>query len=98
VQRTLKSANHFLPECKGFLDRESEPTLIEGVRQGRCFGFIQGLVYGVGGKDFCLPKGVTTAQGVAVVSKYIEARPERMHEPFGKLAVEALMTAWPCKR
>jgi Rap1a immunity proteins len=35
---------------------------------------------------------------MAVVIKYIEARPERMHEQFGKLALEALTAAWPCKR
>jgi len=41
---------------------------------------------------------VTTVQSVAVVVKYIEARPERMHELFGVLALEALTAAWPCKR
>jgi hypothetical protein len=41
---------------------------------------------------------VTVGQTVAVVIKYIEARPERMHEDFGKLAYEALTAAWPCKR
>jgi Rap1a immunity proteins len=61
-------------------------------------GFIEGLGYGVGGKDFCLPKGVTTGQSMAVVVKYIEARPQRMNESFGKLAREALIAAWPCKR
>ena len=35
---------------------------------------------------------------ISVVIKYIEARPERMHEQFGDLAIEALMAAWPCKR
>jgi hypothetical protein len=41
-------------------------------------------------------EGVTQGQAVAVVVKYIEARPERMHESFGKLALLALVTAWPC--
>jgi uncharacterized protein (DUF433 family) len=41
---------------------------------------------------------VTTDQAVAVVVKYIEARPERMHEQFGDLTFEALTAAWPCKR
>jgi hypothetical protein len=35
---------------------------------------------------------------VALVVKYIEARPERMHEPFGVLALEAFKATWPCKR
>jgi hypothetical protein len=45
-----------------------------------------------------LPQGLTNNQAVAVVIKYIEARPERMHEPFGLLAMEAMKAAWPCKR
>jgi hypothetical protein len=32
-----------------------------------------------------------------VVVAYIERRPQRMHEDFGVLAVEALHEAWPCK-
>jgi hypothetical protein len=36
---------------------------------------------------------VTTGQAVAVVVKYIETRPERMHEDFGKLAIEGLKAA-----
>jgi hypothetical protein len=34
---------------------------------------------------------------VLVVVKYIDERPERMHERFTKLAYEALKAAWPCK-
>ena len=44
----------------------------------------------------CAGRGDTGA-GVRVVIKYIEARPERMQEPFGTLALEALEEAWPCK-
>jgi hypothetical protein len=50
------------------------------------------------GRSFCVPEVATPEQGVGVVIKYIEARPERMHEPFGKLALEALEEALPCKR
>jgi hypothetical protein len=85
------SANNFLPGCKGTLGTEMW-------EQRRCAGFIEGLEYGVGGRDFCPPNGVTTVQSVTVVVKYIEARPQRMHEDFGKLAIEAMQAAWPCKR
>jgi Rap1a immunity proteins len=61
-------------------------------------GFLDGLSFGLEGRDFCPPREVTTGQGVAVVVKYIEARPKRMHERFGDLALEALKAAWPCKR
>jgi hypothetical protein len=91
-----RSANEMLSGCKGFLD--DNMTGVSMFYKGRCVGFLAGLVYGVGGEDFCLPKGATTGQAVAVVIKYIEARPERLHEPFGKLALEALTEAWPLKR
>jgi Rap1a immunity proteins len=58
--------------------------------------FVGGVVFAAA--NVCLPQGVTNNQVVAVVIKYIEARPERMHEQFGDLALEALTAAWPCKR
>jgi hypothetical protein len=88
----MNSANYFLPGCKGTLDPASTPTW----NQGLCAGFVAGVLYAA--PNLCLPQGLTNNQAVAVVTKYIEARPERMHEPFGDLALEALTAAWPCKR
>jgi hypothetical protein len=39
-----------------------------------------------------------TGQAVGVVVRYIDQRPERMHEKFMTLALEALQQAWPCRR
>ena len=89
----ISSANFILTGCKGYLNREGNAWA-----QGHRVGFIDGLVSVVGGVGFCVPDGVTNRQGVAVVVKYIEARPERMHERFSVLAIEALTAAWPCKR
>jgi len=91
------TANQMLPGCKGLLD-DRMTSGVSVYQQGRCGGYVASLVYGVGEQEFCSPKGVTIGQSVAVVVKYIEARPERMHENFGKLAFEALIAAWPCKR
>jgi hypothetical protein len=92
----VDSANYLLRGCKAFIVRENTmPTPIDAMKQGRCVGLVDGLSYT---GNFCQPKGVTTGQAVAVVVKYIEARPERMHEDFGILALEALTAAWPCKR
>jgi hypothetical protein len=44
-----------------------------------------------------IPDSVTQGQIVAVVVLYMEARPERMNEPFRSLALEALFDAWPCR-
>jgi hypothetical protein len=47
----------------------------------------------------CMPEGQTTvAQQVRIVAAYIDARPNRLHEDFRVLALEALKDAWPCKR
>src|SRR5215831_3188339 len=82
------SANEMLPGCKGFIS-DKTPPLREALRQGRCAGYVAGLVY-ARSVYLCVPEGATPEQGVRVVIKYIEARPERMQEPFGKLALEAL--------
>jgi Ssp1 endopeptidase immunity protein Rap1a len=91
------TANQMLPGCKGLLD-DRMTSGVSVYQQGRCGGYVASLVYGVGEQEFCSPKGVSIGQAVAVVIKYIEARPERMHEQFGDLALEALKAAWPCKR
>jgi len=56
---------------------------------------MQGL--GFASRLFCPPDEVTVAQRARVAVTYIEARPERMHEDFRVLAVEAMQKAWPCK-
>ena len=91
------SANFYLPGCKGLLDNRMTSG-VSVYQQGRCGGYVASLVYGEGGQEFCPPKGVSIGQAVTVVINYIEARPERMHEQFGDLALEALTAAWPCKR
>jgi Rap1a immunity proteins len=42
-----------------------------------------------------IPESVTQGQIVEIVVLYIEARPERMREPFRSLALEALFNTWP---
>jgi hypothetical protein len=45
----------------------------------------------------CPSTEATVQQGARIVVAYIEARPERMHEDWRKLALEALREAWPCR-
>jgi hypothetical protein len=65
-------------------------------RTALCFGIINGLTYI--GQHFgtCLPVGTTSQQAVSVVVQYIDSHPEKIHENFNSLAVEALREAWPC--
>ena len=94
------SANYFPLGCKGLLGRDLTTTSKNMLtwKNTLCLAYIQGLLYAGGGNHFCQPNGAITGQAVAVVVKYIEARPERMHERFGILALDALQAAWPCKR
>ena len=88
-------ANLILPGCKVFL---SATTPMEHLSAGRCMGMVEGIAFmGFTEHLFCTPKEVTSGQALTVVIRYIEARPERMHEDFQKLALEALRTTWPCK-
>jgi Rap1a immunity proteins len=37
-------------------------------------------------------------QAVKAVVAYIDQHPERLHERFEVLALEAMQQAWPCRR
>ncbi len=52
----------------------------------------------VTGSVMCIPNNVVTVQAVRVMVRYMEARPQKMHEPFVVLALEALQDAWPCRK
>jgi hypothetical protein len=86
------SANLYLPPCQKLIQRERDTRSAFG--RGVCQGTVYGLLYA---SDSCLPTGVSLLQVVRVVVAYIERRPQRMHEDFRKLSVEALHEAWPCK-
>jgi hypothetical protein len=93
----ITSANYLMPGCRGVLSPSKanpDPYL-----EGWCLGAIDGIIFMGGGNSICLPTNaiVTYEQSARVVVTYIEARPQRMHESFKKLALEALMEAWPCK-
>jgi len=96
----FNSAGHILPGCKLY-------SMVPGVGtqlfdQGRCMGLLNGLVTATEWIEpysrFCsyVPGNTTNAQLAAVVARYIEARPNRCHEDFKTLALEAFADAWPC--
>jgi hypothetical protein len=89
------SANYLMPACKRFTHETQSETLIMAYDEGKCVGIIDGVDEAA--DDVCIPAGVTMGQKVLVVIKYIDERPQRLHERFSKLAYEALKTAWPCK-
>ena len=97
VEDAILSADQMLPACRAFI-ADNAPSDIDGVFQaGCCIGLMQGLGYPSRLFGVCPPDEVTVAQRARVAVTYVEARPERMHEDFRVLAVEAMQKAWPCK-
>ena len=86
-----------LPACKAFIADDAPRDIYVLFEAGRCIGLIQGLGYSSRLVGVCPPAEVTFAQRARVAVTYIEARPERTHEDFRVLAVEAMQKAWPCK-
>ena len=97
VEDATLSADQVLPACAAFI-ADRAPREIDGVFQaGRCIGLMQGLGYASRLLGVCPPDDVTSALRARVVVTYVVAHPERMHEDFRVLAVEAMQKTWPCK-
>ena len=104
-------ANYILPGCQDFVNLKQPYTGRQGFCAGMVAGinFVGKDLSAVPPTYisdsealmslYCLdiPDKATLPQAIRVVIKYIEARPERMHESFNYLALEALRTAWPCR-
>ena len=87
--------------CKAFAEgRPNTQPQLYGMAHF-CSGVVHGLV-AVGpllpaNLQFCPPQASTPSQLARVVVEYIEAEPQRMHEDFRQLTLEAFHDAWPCK-
>jgi hypothetical protein len=93
------SANFWMPFCRAYVEGKGLAADIQYI--GQCAGLVAGTAYVApdlpAGKCADVPNGVEYTQLISVVVRYINQRPERMHEHFGKLTVEALHAAWPCR-
>jgi hypothetical protein len=91
------TASRLLPACQQF-DQLPTPsvTFFMAYDEGKCVGIILGMDDAA--NDVCIPDGVMVDQKVRAAIQYIDQRPERLQEPFARLAHEALRAAWPCRR
>ena len=94
------SANPVFLGCKAFAeDRATNVRLVNMAHY--CSGVVHALAYVAEvlppEHQSCTPPTSTAQQLARVVVRYIEARPERMHEDFRVLTLEAFHDAWPCK-
>ena len=103
------SANNIMHGCRDALSGDTHKTAY--FQAGLCAGAVNAIVFT--GNVECIelqkgylasaprgvdpPKAYTVEQAMRIVVKYIDARPEKMHELFFGLAWDALIEAWPCK-
>ena len=90
----VDSATFIMPGCRAFL-AETRTSRVDQWKQILCSGVVGAIAYA--GSRICSPPDVSNEQTVRVVMKYIDERPQRHHEPFRKLALEALQANFPCK-
>ena len=106
VAARAASANDVLPACKLYLsvlDRHGaakETEIVHLMDAGECLGAVYALLNVSRALTeplkFCPPSNAQPDQGVRVVVTYIEKSPERAHDDFTVLALEALRAMWPC--
>lgn len=68
------------------------------VRVGNLSGFIVGVHDAVEGILVCAPNQVKVGQIVGVVKKHIRENPDKWNQPASTLVINALSSAFPCKR
>jgi Rap1a immunity proteins len=95
------SADYVMPGCRdvaaliNFTNSESKE---DHSRMIFCIGIVTGLTYVGQPSNICLPDGATSQLVIRAVVQYIDGQsPERMHESFNSLALEALRANWPCR-
>ena len=92
AQEDLDSANYVIKGCREFIALSRSDYL----KQGLCIGAVKAIVKNYPG--LCRPEQLPTEQAVRAVIAYIDSRPARLQENFYSLAVEAIRSAWPCRR
>lgn len=88
----LDSAQYIMPGCRQFLVSKTQLHFLEG----NCNGIVETIEFM--SPDLCVPPGSTLDEAVRIVVQYIDARPVRQQEDFRLLALEALVSAWSCRR
>src|SRR5215831_9333114 len=109
AETNIFNAHYMLGYCKTYialgesnLPSTTPLTWQHYIEIGRCSGVVEGLwclLQNTTSSVYCIdnPAGAVFGQGVRIVIRYIESKPQTMHEPFVLLAMEAIHEAWPCK-
>ena len=95
------SANAVYAGCKAFAAGQKVSDYQIAMMGNYCSGIVHALTgitaYLTGGWQSCIPPSSNASQSTRVVLKFLDDHPERMHEDFRELALEAFHQAWPCR-
>lgn len=106
---SAETAQEMMGNCKPIAEARVEADTISYVQDhdsGMCwgaFGVIQDMLIwraerGTGRLlRVCAPADGRRGQLIGVFVEYARRNPARWHEPFGRMAVDALREAFPCK-
>ncbi len=92
------SASSTVQGCRSLSDEKSGRYIfIDYISmQATCTAQIDAIVET--SDKICPPDRATNVQAQQMVVSYIDQQPARLHERFTRLALEALVSAWPCPR
>jgi hypothetical protein len=101
AQQDIASASAVLPGCKYYValadGQDPDITVPMALAAGYCAAVFDVLASSSAlDPVMCLDSDIGRTTAILVFIRYIEARPQRMHERFLVLAREALRQAWPC--
>jgi hypothetical protein len=100
AEESISDGNELLQNCSEVLKEDHNTNFAS---MGLCLGYLHGM------RDMqrlntiipdlpplCFPKGVTLEQTRRVVVKYLQGRPEELHQLGSMLTYLALVRAFPC--
>lgn len=101
AEEDVLSGNDMYPGCKALVEKRAYNEKIMG-EANFCSGMLTALAFvapAINNPDVrsCPPSSTSALQTARVVLKYLDEHPERMHEDFRQLAIEAFHRAWPCR-
>ena len=90
-------ASEMLPICKAVFTDEARRAGEAAIKSTACLGQVFGIASTLIYLEFvCTPQGIKSNEALRVVLKYLDDHPERLHESFTVLAIEGLISEWPC--
>lgn len=78
-------------------------TDVDALAAGNCMGQIAGISFLAHAStkgtalDSCRPEQAPRGQTLNVIVRYLQNHPEKQHDNFSWLALDALHEAWPCR-